>query len=316
MEHISLMNGKEVLEELKTYEPYKNQTDYYIKKSIGVNKLATVDELKKELITLHKLKKSSKTKSKSPKTKTKLEIEEPKKSKTKSKSSKTKTKMEIEEPKKSKTKSHKINKLEIDELTPNLQSITSLNVDYLSHLNYVDLKNLSVSNVSFKNILSNLSLKTILFNKLNIQVKENVSDLMKELDDKIDALLKIHYVDFPRWINQKLFLHDQKARIYESLPYAFYIKLQDYHVYKTETFYEEMYEPDISLTIELSKALLAFPFVSNEFEEPDYDDIIPIHSTSLNLSKQFVEYLMNNMGKFIHWKDMEKRLEILFFTDN
>lgn len=69
MEHIALMNGKEVLKELKTYEPYKNQTDYYIKKSIGtkgpsstgVNKLATVDELKKELITLHNPKKSKKS---------------------------------------------------------------------------------------------------------------------------------------------------------------------------------------------------------------------------------------------------------------
>lgn len=58
------MNGKEVLKELKTYEPYKNQTDYYIKKSIGINKLATVDELKKELMTLtKKSKKSPKIKS-------------------------------------------------------------------------------------------------------------------------------------------------------------------------------------------------------------------------------------------------------------
>jgi len=201
-------------------------------------------------------------------------------------------------------------------ITPNLQSITSLNIDYLSHLNYVDLKNLSVSNTSFKNILSDLSLKTILFNKLNIQVKENVSDLMKELDAQIDALLNIHYVEFPRWINKELFLHDQKARLYKKLPHSFYTKLDDDHIYKTETFDEDMYESDMSLSIELGREFLAFPFISNEYEVPDYDDEIPIHHSSLNLSKQFVDYLMNNMGKFIHWRNMEKRLEILFFTDN
>jgi hypothetical protein len=291
---ISSMNGKEVLDELKTYKPYKNQTDYYIKKSIGVDKLATVDELKKELITLHKPKKLSKIKS--HKKINKLEIDEPKKSS----KTKSKTKLELGELK----------------IPPNLQSITSLNVDYLSHLNYVDLKNLSVSNSSFKNILSNLSLKTILFNKLNIQVKENIADLMKELDDKIDALLKIHYVEFPRWVNPELFLNDQKSKIYKILPYAFYTKFQDYHIYKTKTFDDKMYESDMTLKIKLGKEILAFPFISNEYEVPDYDNEIPIHHTSLNLSKQFVEYIMNNMGKFIHWRDMEKRLEILFFTDN
>jgi hypothetical protein len=52
MEKISSMTGKELLQELKTYNPYKNQTDYYIKKSIGGTKLATVDQLKQELTKL------------------------------------------------------------------------------------------------------------------------------------------------------------------------------------------------------------------------------------------------------------------------
>ena len=63
METISSMNGKEVLKELKNYEPYKNQTDYYVKKSIGGKKLATVDELKNELTNLQQSTKSYKLKS-------------------------------------------------------------------------------------------------------------------------------------------------------------------------------------------------------------------------------------------------------------
>ena len=46
------LTGKEVLQALKSYAMYKNQTDYTIKKSIGKTKFATVDELNKELTQL------------------------------------------------------------------------------------------------------------------------------------------------------------------------------------------------------------------------------------------------------------------------
>jgi len=52
MEDISSMSGKVLLNNLRKYEAYKNLTDYYIKKEIGGKKLATVDELKKELTKL------------------------------------------------------------------------------------------------------------------------------------------------------------------------------------------------------------------------------------------------------------------------
>ena len=52
MEVIQKMNAKEILNELRTYDVYKNETDYYIKKAIGHKKQATVDELKGELIKL------------------------------------------------------------------------------------------------------------------------------------------------------------------------------------------------------------------------------------------------------------------------
>jgi hypothetical protein len=56
MESILSMTGKELLKQLRTYEKYQNQTDYYIKKEIGGKKLATVDELKTELTKLSTLK--------------------------------------------------------------------------------------------------------------------------------------------------------------------------------------------------------------------------------------------------------------------
>jgi hypothetical protein len=64
MDKISFMTGKELLQELKTFNQYKNQTDYYIKKSIGGGKLATVDQLKQELT---KLSTTKLVKQKSPK---------------------------------------------------------------------------------------------------------------------------------------------------------------------------------------------------------------------------------------------------------
>lgn len=46
------MTGKQLLQKLRTYQQYEKESDYYIKKAIGVNKLATVDQLKSELIKL------------------------------------------------------------------------------------------------------------------------------------------------------------------------------------------------------------------------------------------------------------------------
>jgi len=56
MDKIAVMTGKELLQELKTYNQYKNQTDYYIKKYIGGGKLASVDQLKQELTKLSTIK--------------------------------------------------------------------------------------------------------------------------------------------------------------------------------------------------------------------------------------------------------------------
>lgn len=67
---ISSMTSKTLLNELKNYEPYKNQTDYQIKKIIGGKKLATVDELKTVLTSLSQpVSKKSKSKKRDKTTK-------------------------------------------------------------------------------------------------------------------------------------------------------------------------------------------------------------------------------------------------------
>jgi hypothetical protein len=52
MEDISSMTAKDVLNRLRTFKQYENENDYYIKKTIGGKKTATVSELRKELIKL------------------------------------------------------------------------------------------------------------------------------------------------------------------------------------------------------------------------------------------------------------------------
>jgi hypothetical protein len=61
MENIQSMTAKDLLANLRQYQQYANESDYYIKKAIGGKKLATVDELKKELTKLSTSKHISKS---------------------------------------------------------------------------------------------------------------------------------------------------------------------------------------------------------------------------------------------------------------
>lgn len=171
-------------------------------------------------------------------------------------------------------------------------------LNYVANLDYVDLHNLCITDKSFHAACNDEMMKGILAITLpNVVFKMNVSKLLKELDEKIDSLIHLHYTELPKWVNEEMFYLDMKRKVYLNLVEQINMTLDGYHEGKGK-FDKDMLLKDGSLKVELHKEFLAFALVSNEFEPPDYDDEIDLHGNYIILSKNFFIYLMTAIGKY------------------
>lgn len=89
-----------------------------------------------------------------------------------------------------------------------LETITNLHIDYFSYLCYSDIQNLCQVSHFYTNLCTDTLLKTIIFNKSGINISRdiNVANLMKLLDDSINALFKCHYLYYPKWVIKNYFI--------------------------------------------------------------------------------------------------------------
>jgi hypothetical protein len=102
-----------------------------------------------------------------------------------------------------------------------------------------------------------------------------------------------------------------KKKIYFTLAENINFKLDDY--YYNGKYGEEMLSENGSLKIDLYKAPLAFALISNEFEEPDYDDEIKLHGNKIVLSRIFVKYLMAAIGDYGSYRQAKPFIENALF---
>lgn len=203
-----------------------------------------------------------------------------------------------------------------------LQYITSLNIDYLSSLDYVDLQNLCMTDKNLNNICHHdETLRNILYKTFQTQInnsdyskfyKKNniklptinlppnfpISDALQSLYDNILKLIYINYpqdMKWPRWVNKEQFKDDMIRNIYWNL----YFKITEY-LYKKKVI-------DIKnlKSVHINPILIAFPFVSyndDEYitdmskEDNKYTQYV---TNDLDLPPLFTEYLMHI---FSHWE--------------
>ena len=106
-----------------------------------------------------------------------------------------------------------------------LQEITRLNLDYLSHLDYVDLKFLSHTNKDLYKILNeDKILRNILYkiaeNDIYFPPNFPISKALNELYNKITSFVNVLYpnnMEWPKWINIEIFKRSMKNTIYLQL---------------------------------------------------------------------------------------------------
>ena len=127
---------------------------------------------------------------------------------------------------------------------------------------------------------------------MELLTKEQV---IAEIHESLNKLIEIHY-DIPEWVNEKLFKELHGKKILRSVCAEIMNKLSDYYDRSLGLYLKDMYNEDSSFTVHIGKYVLAFPFVSTEFEEPNYDDDISISNTAFTFSKGAADYIINVVG--------------------
>jgi len=145
-----------------------------------------------------------------------------------------------------------------------LSYIASLNIDYLSTLDYVDLKNLCQTSQDMKRHVcdNNALLKQILVNSVegNIQLPVHF-DLIKPLNELyqniLDLVLQTWPLDqwYPKWVNKELLVDDMIRHVYMELFYR--IEDMIYHQ-SVDNVVKQLQQFTI---FHVNKAILTFPLV-------------------------------------------------------
>lgn len=155
-----------------------------------------------------------------------------------------------------------------------LRDVTQLGIDYLTDLDYVDLKNLCSANQYYNNTIcnDNTILRQILYNtvsELYLPANFNIANALDELYASIKLLVNDNYPSdmyYPKWVNRNLLIDDVIRKIYVDL----------YHII-TELFYEIKVTNKINIVdtiidvvntnlkeVHINKALISFPFAAHE----------------------------------------------------
>lgn len=153
--------------------------------------------------------------------------------------------------------------------------------------------------------------KTEKLNKLMVSNKMSKLNIYtKEINKKVTDLMNIHYGNnIPSYIDKKKFNNGYKKIIISNLPECFADKIDGYgYVWK----YPNILNKNGSLTIELPKALLAFPFVSHEYEGPNYDDEIELNEYTITFSKKFAAHIMKLIENKNNYHEILETLKPIF----
>ena len=120
-----------------------------------------------------------------------------------------------------------------------LYLITQMNIDYLSKLNYIELRTLASTNKQFATIcMDNRTLRNIIYNRnIDLPILPHNYDISAALDELYNLVRHIITIDYPKnklpvWVNKDLFIQEIKIEIYNNI----FVSLLNYF-YDLSTYY-------------------------------------------------------------------------------
>lgn len=131
-----------------------------------------------------------------------------------------------------------------------------------------------------------------------MQTDKSELDLIKAVNSQLHDLIKVHYFDLPEWVNEELFIKSFMKKMRVNLAEGILTKIQDYTEMRKNKprLSRDFYENNGSVIIELSnRSSMAFALVSNEYEEPGYDDEIMLNEYQIILSRKMIKYIIDKI---------------------
>jgi hypothetical protein len=163
--------------------------------------------------------------------------------------------------------------------------------EYLTHLNFQDLKNLCQSDKSFKYICTNDTFRKIIYKKLNVLIPENIPiyNMLNNINHQIIDIIHDHFPsnDLPRYVNKELFYKDMLSDLWEGLANDLMAHIEDYH--DGDKVDKRLY--DIK-KMRLSNYILVYPLKSA------YEDLndFKVPNTKIILPENFLKYAVLSLG--------------------
>ena len=162
-----------------------------------------------------------------------------------------------------------------------------MDMNYLSTLDYIDIRNLCISSKQLSYICNdNTLLRSIIYNKNNnvkISPNFNISGALKDIYASIQKLIDDNYPEetLPRWVNKKLFNDDMLKNFMNDFIFEFIGQIIDlYNLNKQSSQIDK---------IELYKPLVASVLHSNNIKFDDFECIESNISNVIIIPKSFYE---------------------------
>lgn len=214
-----------------------------------------------------------------------------------------------------------------------LLNITTMNINYLDNLDYVDISQLFKINTAYRKLTKkqlNDILRQILFTEgYNIVITPNF-DIIKALDElytKIEDLILINYGNkLPDWVDIEKFINYMKRKIvyYISLELSGHFEsVDDDNKWGEAGPIDNLLFTDIPFPVKINKFVVGIPFVGGTDTDLYNDDfgcdrLIYNVIHEITLSNHFINYikptLIANQSRYIE-EIMEKLLFIKHYVD-
>lgn len=215
--------------------------------------------------------------------------------------------------------------LQIENMDP-LLAITTMNIDYINNLDYVDISQLSrvTKNFNNKNKFNEI-LTTILlqdnnkYTKLFIHHKYDIVGVLDELYNTIEKIININYKQLPAWVNKEDFINYMKRRIINGFVIELSLRFELFSERNgwgegDQDFFED------NMEIKINKYLVAIPFIGSDdndlyFNEFPLDNQIlygVVHT--ITLSENIINYIEPSLMKHQNHNTINEILDNLFFV--
>jgi len=171
----------------------------------------------------------------------------------------------------------------------------SLNIDYISNLNFIDIVNLYSISSEFNNIDINKLLRQCIYNKtidVNIIPNYNIYNVVKEFYTQLHKVIinNYHLDKLPNWVNREKFINENK----ESLKFNLLNKIYIQYIAKDIDNKRTLLNTD-DIVIYLDKNLIISPLLpitinKLEYNQTIFKGIVNIFNM-VKLSDNFVNYI-------------------------